>query len=63
MSHDYVIVVAMLSNIAGEINGKTFYSYFKLGIIDPNIEGKYVYSNNPNIPKLVTFLKNVTRLG
>jgi hypothetical protein len=53
MSHDHVIVVAMLSNIAGEINGKTLYSYFRLGIIDPHIEGKYVYSNNPNIEAFI----------
>ena len=49
----HVILVAMLNNIAAEINGRTFNSYFGLGIIECEKEGKYVYCKNPDFEAFI----------
>ena len=53
ISIDAVILTAMYNNIANDIDGNTFHSFLKLGLIAPSLEGSYVYNTDHNIKGFV----------
>lgn len=53
VSPQYVIVTALFNNIALDIHGVTFNSFFKLGILSPNLEGVFAFDKDHNIEEFI----------